>query len=66
MTGQSSVEPDARDKRFLDDMWKTNPMYHMYLQTYLTWEQSLDAFIDDTDLDKKDADRARFVLSLFH
>ena len=65
MTGQSTVEPDARDKRFLDEMWKTNPMYHMYLQTYLTWEQSLNAFIDDTDLDKKDADRARFVLSLF-
>jgi len=65
MTGQSSVEPDARDKRFLDEMWKTNPIYHMYLQTYLTWEKSLNAFIDDADLDKKDADRARFVLSLF-
>ena len=65
MTGQSTVEPDARDKRFTDEMWKTNPFYHMYLQTYLTWQQSLNAFIDDADLDKKDADRARFVLSLF-
>ena len=65
MTGQSTVEPDARDKRFLDEMWKTNLMYHMYLQTYLTWEKSLNAFIDDADLDKKDADRARFVLSLY-
>ncbi len=65
MTGQSTVEPDAKDKRFLDEIWKTNPFYHAYLQTYLTWEQSLGAFIDDTDLDKKDADRARFVLSLF-
>jgi polyhydroxyalkanoate synthase len=65
MTGQSTVEPDAKDKRFLDEMWKTNPYYHMYLQTYLTWKQSLNAFIDDADLDKKDADRARFVLSLF-
>ena len=65
MTGQSTIEPNARDKRFQDDMWKTNPFYHMYLQSYLTWEQSLGAFIDDADLDKKDADRARFVLSLF-
>ena len=64
-TGQSTVEPDAKDKRFLDEAWKTNPFYHLYLQTYLTWEQSLNAFIDDTDLDKKDADRARFALSLF-
>ena len=64
-TGQSTAEPDAKDKRFLDEAWKTNPFYHLYLQTYLTWEQSLNAFIDDTDLDKKDADRARFALSLF-
>src|SRR5437588_10805928 len=65
MTGQSTVEPDAKDKRFTDEAWKTNPFYHLYLQSYLTWQQSLNAFIDDADLDKKDADRARFVLSLF-
>jgi polyhydroxyalkanoate synthase len=65
MTGQSTVEPDARDKRFTDEVWKTNPFYRSLLQTYLTWQQSLNAFIDDADLDKKDADRARFALSLF-
>src|SRR6266480_1131121 len=65
MTGQSPVEPDAKDKRFTDEAWKTNPFYRAYLQTYLTWEQSLNAFLDEANLDKKDADRARFVLSLF-
>ncbi len=65
MTGQSTVEPDAKDKRFTDEVWKTNPYYHALLQTYLTWQQSFSAFINDADLDKKDADRARFVLSLF-
>src|SRR2546426_5117702 len=65
MTGQSPVEPDAKDKRFTDEAWKTNPYYHALLQTYLTWQQSFSAFINDADLDKKDADRARFVLSLF-
>ena len=65
VTGQSTVEPGPKDKRFADEVWKTNPFYHMYLQTYLTWEQSLNAFLDDSDLDKKDTDRARFVLSLF-
>ena len=65
VTGQSSVEPDAKDKRFTDEVWKTNPSYRALLQTYLTWQQSLGAFIDDADLDKKDADRARFVLGLF-
>ena len=65
MTGQSTIEPDAKDKRFTDEVWKTNPFYRMYLQTYVTWQQSLNAFLNDADLDKKDADRARFVLGLF-
>jgi hypothetical protein len=31
----------------------------------VTWQQSLNAFLNNADFDKKDADRARFVLSLF-
>ncbi len=65
LTGQSKVAPDAKDKRFADPMWQTNPFYRIGLQTYLTWRDSLNAFIDDSDLGKKDAERARFVLSLF-
>src|SRR5229473_212949 len=65
MTGQSTVEPGAKDKRFTDEVWKTNPFYRALLQSYLTWQQSLGAFIDDADLGKKDAERARFVLSLY-
>src|SRR5260370_8768820 len=65
MTGESSVERGGKDKRFTDEGWRTNPYYHALLQTYLTWQQSFNAFINDADLDKKDADRARFVLSLF-
>jgi polyhydroxyalkanoate synthase len=65
VTGQSTVEPDAKDKRFTDEVWKTNPFYRALLQSYLTWQQSLGAFIDDADLGKKDAERARFVLSLY-
>ncbi|HCJ32734.1 MAG TPA: hypothetical protein DHV65_00315, partial [Ktedonobacter sp.] len=47
MTGQSTVEPGAKDKRFTDEAWKTNPFYQALLQTYLNWQQSLNAFIDD-------------------
>jgi polyhydroxyalkanoate synthase len=64
-TGQSTVEPVARDKRFVDETWKTNPFYHAWLQTYLTWYNSINAFLDEADLDKKDAERARFMLSLY-
>ncbi len=65
VAGKSTVEPDTRDKRFTDEMWKTNPFYRGLLQTYLTWQKSLGAFINDADLDKKDAERARFALSLY-
>lgn len=64
-TGQSTVEPDAKDKRFADDLWKTNPFYHAWLQTYLSWSNSINAFLDEADMDKKDVERARFLLSLY-
>jgi polyhydroxyalkanoate synthase subunit PhaC len=64
-TNQATIKPDPKDKRFLDEIWSTNPFYQMYLQTYLTWRQSLKAFIDEAGLDKKDAERAHFTLSLY-
>ena len=48
-----------------DPTWTTNPMYKAYMQTYLLWRQSLNTLVDQADLPKKDADRARFALSLF-
>lgn len=65
MTGQSKVEPAANDKRFTDEAWKKNPFYHTYLQSYLAWQQSLNGFINEAELDKKDADRARYIFSLY-
>ena len=64
-TNQSTIKPDSKDKRFLDEMWSTNPFYQMYMQTYLTWRQSLKAFVDEAGLEKKDAERAHFALSLY-
>jgi polyhydroxyalkanoate synthase len=63
-TGQSTIEPDPKDKRFTDPMWSSSPLYRAALQTYLLWRQSLNTFVDQADLPKKDADRARFALSL--
>ena len=64
-TGQSEIAPDTKDKRFQDPTWTTNPTYKAYMQTYLLWRQSLNALVDQADLPKRDADRARFALSLF-
>ncbi len=64
-TGRSEIAPDAKDKRFADPAWTSNPMYKAYMQTYLLWRQSLNNLVDQADLPKKDAERARFALSLF-
>jgi poly[(R)-3-hydroxyalkanoate] polymerase subunit PhaC len=64
-TGQSKIEPDAKDKRFEDPTWKTNPFYKAMLQSYLLWRQSLNNLVDHADLPTQDADRARFALSLY-
>jgi polyhydroxyalkanoate synthase len=64
-TGQSKIAPDPKDKRFDDPAWTTNPFYKAFLQTYLVWRQSLNNLVDHANLPKKDAERARFALSLY-
>src|SRR5260221_93077 len=65
VTGQSKIAPDPKDKRFEDPAWTTNPVYKGFLQTYLLWRQSLNNLVDHANMPKKDADRARFALSLY-
>jgi len=65
VTGQSKIAPDPKDKRFEDPAWTANPVYKGFLQTYLLWRQSLNNLVDHANLPKKDADRARFALSLY-
>ncbi len=65
LAGQSTREPDPKDKRFIDTTWKSNAWYRMVLQAYLAWRDSLNGIVNDLDLAQQDAARARFVLSLF-
>src|SRR5262245_13479370 len=63
-TGGSVLEPDSKDKRFSDSAWKENVAYRELLQCYLAWGNALNGFVGDTQMDKRDAERARFVVSL--
>jgi polyhydroxyalkanoate synthase len=63
-SGQSELAPEAGDKRFQDTAWTTNPVYRYWLQSYLAWRKSLNAFIDHAGFDSTNTARARFVLSL--
>src|SRR5215471_5630827 len=63
--GGSKLAPDAKDKRFADPAWTESALYRGLAQCYLAWGGALNRFVDEADMEKRDADRARFVVSLF-
>ena len=63
-TGGSVLAPDARDRRFADPAWRDSLAYRSLAQGYLAWGNALYRFLDEAELDKRDAQRARFVVSL--
>src|SRR5215468_6890515 len=62
--GGSELAPDAKDRRFADPAWKESAAYRALAQGYLAWGNALHRFLDDANIDKSDAERARFVVSL--
>jgi polyhydroxyalkanoate synthase subunit PhaC len=62
--GGSGLEPDAKDKRFSDPAWRENVGYRALAQCYLAWGNALNRIVDDAQMDKRDAERARFIVSL--
>src|SRR5215475_4484026 len=63
-TGGSELAPDVKDRRFADPAWKESIAYRTLAQGYLAWGNALNRFLDDAKLDQRDAERARFVVSL--
>ena len=63
-TGASELAPDPKDKRFADPAWKESFPYRALAQAYLAWASALNRCVDETKMDKRDAERARFVISL--
>ena len=55
--GRSQVEPEPKDRRFLDPAWRSNPLLHRILQTHLAAAQTLDGLVDDANLDVQMSER---------
>jgi polyhydroxyalkanoate synthase len=64
VTGGSALAPDPKDKRFADPAWKESAAYRALAHAYLAWGGALNRLIDEANMDKRDAERARFVVSL--
>ena len=62
--GGSELSPDGKDKRFADPAWKESAAFRALAQCYLAWAGVLNQFVDKAQMDKRDAERARFVISL--
>ena len=64
MAGQSELKPEAGDKRFNDPMWKDNPLFQTWMQGYLLWQKSVDAFATAMGMDELAIKRNRFFANL--
>ncbi len=61
--GSSTIAPDARDARFKDEMWQSNPFYHKLSQAYLAMTEAVEAMIPD-DLEGDSKARAELATSI--
>jgi polyhydroxyalkanoate synthase len=64
--GRSSVLPEPKDRRFLDEAWSENALYRRLLQLYLMAGVELEQWLSGTALSTIDRERARFMLSLVY
>jgi polyhydroxyalkanoate synthase subunit PhaC len=61
--GRSALAPAAKDRRFADPAWKTNPVLSRTVQAYLAFAGMVESLLADAELDWRDGERIRFVLS---
>jgi polyhydroxyalkanoate synthase len=65
MTGQSTITPDQKDKRFADPAWKNSVIHRTLMQSYVAWGNAVNATVDKAQLADKDAARAKLVTQIF-
>ncbi|HEV3055073.1 MAG TPA: alpha/beta fold hydrolase [Solirubrobacteraceae bacterium] len=60
--GSSEVAPPKSDRRFADRAWKESWLFRRLLQSYLALGGTVEALIDDADLDWQAERQVRFTL----
>jgi polyhydroxyalkanoate synthase len=61
--GRSEVAPDRKDRRFADAAWTQNPLLKRVMQAYLAGGQAAEALLAGAELDWRDNERLRFLLT---
>jgi polyhydroxyalkanoate synthase subunit PhaC len=62
-SGRSAIAPGRKDRRFADPAWASNPLLRATVQAYLAWAGTVESLLADADLNWRDSERMRFVLS---
>jgi poly[(R)-3-hydroxyalkanoate] polymerase subunit PhaC len=60
--GRSTLAPSARDRRFADPAWTSNPLLRRLVQAYLAAGRTAEQLLADADLEWRDAARLTFVV----
>jgi len=58
---KSTLQPERKDKRFRDAVWRDNFLYRSVMQTYLAWDKEVAGWVEDLDLDEADRRRSEFL-----
>jgi len=61
--GRSAIAPGRKDRRFADPAWSSNPLLARAVQAYLACAGTAESLLADAELDWRDNERVRFVLS---
>jgi polyhydroxyalkanoate synthase subunit PhaC len=61
--GRSAIAPGRKDRRFADPAWSSNPLLARTAAAYLAWAGTAESLLADAELDWRDNERMRFVLS---
>jgi polyhydroxyalkanoate synthase subunit PhaC len=61
--GTSGIAPGAKDRRFADPAWTSNPALHRIMQAYLATGSVALGLVDAAPLDWRDAERMRFAVT---
>lgn len=56
---ERSAEPS--DKRFTDPAWKSSPLHHAILQSYLAWADAISTYVEKIELNEHDRARAKLI-----
>jgi polyhydroxyalkanoate synthase len=61
--GQAAITPDRRDRRFADPAWTSNPLLNRIMQAYLAAGWTAERLLAAAELDWRDTERLKFLLS---